>query len=155
MPPERYRFREDVLRDAARRTRRRLALTLAASAGLVVALWAGALRPRGAGAGTLAFSLVFLAALAALSARRRMGRLHARWASFEVRLDEEAIVREVAGAAPVRIARAEVAAIEERPEGLLVRGRSGEALLVPRQVDGYAGAREALARWVPGPAPSP
>jgi len=155
MTVERYRFREDVLHAAARRTRRRLGLTLVSAAALVVAAWALALRGRGAGAGTLAFSLVLLGALAALSMRRRMGRLHARWASFEVRLEDDAVVREVAGVPPVRIARADVAGVEERPEGLVVRGRSGAALLVPRDVDGFARAREALARWAPGAAPGP
>ncbi len=149
MPTERYRFREEVLRDAARRTRRRGALTLLATAALVVAVWATTLRGRGAGVGTLAFSLGLLAALAVASMRRRMGRLHARWASFEVRLEDDAVLREVAGVPTVRISRGEVAAVEERPEGLVVRGGSGAALLVPRDVDGYARAREALARWAP------
>jgi hypothetical protein len=152
VPTERYRFREEILRDAARRTRRRLALTLLATGAIVVAVWATALRAQGAGAGTLVFSLALLSALAAVSMRRRMGRLHARWASFEVRLDDDAVVREVVGVAPVRIARGDVLAVEERPEGLVVRGRSGAALLVPRELDGYARAREALARWAPGPA---
>ncbi len=151
MPTERYRFREDVLRDAARRTRRRLAATLVATGAIVVAVWATALRAQGAGVGTLAFSLALLCALALFSMRRRMGRLHARWASFAVTLDDEAVVREVAGVAPVRIARADVAAVEERPEGIVVRGRSGAALLVPRDLDGYTRAREALARWVAPP----
>ena len=69
-----------------------------------------------------------------------------------MRLDDEAVVREVAGVAPVRIARGDVAAVEERAEGLVVRGRSGAALLVPREIDGYARAREALAGWSPGQA---
>jgi hypothetical protein len=153
LPTERYRFREEILRAATRRARRRLALTLLATGAIVVAVWATALRAQGAGIGTLAFSLALLAALAAVSMRRRMGRLHARWASFEVRVDEDAGVREVAGVAPVRIARAEVASVEERPEGLVVRGRSGAALLVPREIDGYARARQALVGWAPGQAP--
>lgn len=151
MPTDRHRFGDHVLRAAASRARRRLALTLLATAALVLAVWATALRPQGAGVGTLAFSLGLLVALAAISLRRRMGRLHARWASFEVRIEEDAVVREVAGAAPLRIARADVTAVEERPEGLVVRARSGAALLVPREVDGYPSAREALARWSPGP----
>jgi hypothetical protein len=149
MPTDRFRFREEVLRAAARRTRRRLALTLLATGALVVAVWGTALRGRGAGVGTLVFALGLLLALAAVSTRRRMGRLHARWASFEVRLEEDAVLREVVGVPPVRIARGDVAAVEDRPEGLVVRARSGEALLVPREVDGYARAREALARWAP------
>lgn len=149
MASDRYRFGEDVLRAAARRARRRLGLTLLATAAIVVAVWSVALRARGAGVGTLAFSLALLVALAAVSMRRRMGRLHARWASFEVRVEDGAVVREVVGAAPLRIARAEVTAVEERPEGLVVRGRSGAALLVPRDLDGYPRAREALARWTP------
>jgi hypothetical protein len=155
MPTERYRFREHALHEAARRTRRRLALTLFSTGALVVAVWAIGLRGRGAGPGTLAFSLAFLVLLAALSTRRRMGRLHARWASFEIRLDDDAIEREVAGVPTVRIPRSEVAGVEERPEGLVVRARSGAALLVPRDVDGYGRAREALARWAAGPALPP
>jgi hypothetical protein len=153
MPAERFRFPDAVLRVAARRTLRRLALTLLAAAALVVALWAIALRPQGAGAGTLAFALAFLAALAAVSTRRRMRRLHARWGSFEVRIEDDAVVREVTGFRSVRIAREEIAAADERPEGLVVRGRAGAVLLVPRDVDGYARARERLLAWAPRPSP--
>lgn len=145
MAAERFRFPDAVLRVAARRTLRRLAVTLVAAAAAVVALWATALRPEGAGAGTLAFALAFLAALAAVSTRRRLRRLQARWGSFEVRIEDDAVVREVTGFRSVRIARDEVAAVEERAEGILVRARGGAALLVPREVEGYALARERLA----------
>jgi hypothetical protein len=149
MPTERFRFREDVLRAAAARTRRRLATTLVATAAVVVAVWSAALRPKGAGWGTLAFSLALLLALAGLSMRRRMRRLHARWGSFEIVVDEVAISRQVSGFAPVRIARADVESIGERADGVVVRGRGGAALLVPREIDGYARLREALAGWAP------
>ncbi len=147
MDPERFRFREDALRGAAARTRRRFATTLAATAAIVAVVWAAALRPRGAGWGTLAFSLGLLLALAAVSLRHRMRRLHARWASFEIALDGEAIARRVDGFAPLRIARAEVDTIGERPDGIVVRARGGAALLLPRELDGYARLREALAGW--------
>lgn len=150
MAEERFRFREDVLRAAAGKTRRRLGATLAAAAAGVVGFWAWFLRPQGAGAGTLAFSLAFLLALAAFSLRKRMRRLHARWGSFEVSIDESEVRREVVGAPAVRIARAEVAAVEERPEGLVVRARGGGALLVPRGLDRFARARELLAAWSSG-----
>ncbi len=150
MPTDRFRFREDVLRAAAARTRRRFAATLVATAAIVAAIWSAALRPRGAGWGTLAFSLALLLALAALSIRRRMRRLHARWASFEIALDDDGIARQVSGFAPVRIARAEVERIGERADGIVVRARGGAALLVPREIDGYARLRETLAAWGAG-----
>ncbi len=150
MPTERFRFQEQVLASAAARTRRRFAATLVATAAIVVALWSAALRPKGAGWGTLAFSLGLLLALASLSLSRRMRRLHARWGSFEIALDEDAIVRRVAGFAPLRIGRADVEGIGERPDGIVVRARGGTALLVPRDLEGYARLREALAGWGAG-----
>ncbi|HET8542291.1 MAG TPA: hypothetical protein VFL83_20620 [Anaeromyxobacter sp.] len=153
MPTERFRFREDVLRAAAARTRRRFATTLVATAAVIVAVWSAALRPQGAGWGTLAFSLALLLALAAVSMGRRMRRLHARWGSFEIALGEDAIGREVSGFAPVRIARADVEAVGERADGLVVRGRGGVLLLVPREIDGYARLRAAVAAWAPPPGP--
>ncbi len=149
MAVERFRFREDVLRAAARRTRRRLAATLVAAAAAVAGVWATALRERGAGTGSLAFALGLLVVLAAFSLRGRMRRLHARWASFEIALDEGAIAREVTGFPRLELARADIAAIEERAAGLVVRGRAGAALLVPREVEGYARVREALSGWAP------
>lgn len=147
MATERFRFREEVLRAAGARTRRRLAATLGATAAVVVAVWATALRAQGAGPGTLAFSLGFLLLLAALTLARRMRRLHARWSSFEVALDGAAITRSVAGAPPVRIARADVASVGERADGIVVRARGGASLIVPRELEGYARLREALAGW--------
>lgn len=149
MTTERFRFREDVLHAAASRLRRRFALTLAATGAIVVLVWATALRAQGAGPGTLAFSVVFLLGVATLSLRRRMRRLHARWDSFAVTIEGERVVREVAGFRPLSIARADVEAIEERAEGIVVRGRGGQVLLVPRDLDGYARARAALAAWRP------
>ena len=153
MATERFRFRDDVLRGAAARTRRRFATTLVATAAVVVAVWAAALRPQGSGWGTLAFSLALLLALAAFSMKRRMRRLHARWDSFEIALEERAVARQVSGFAPVRIAREDVEAIGETAEGLVLRGRGGALLLVPRDIDGYARVREALAGWAPRSAP--
>ncbi|HEX9400098.1 MAG TPA: hypothetical protein VF912_08320 [Anaeromyxobacter sp.] len=147
--PERYRFRDDVLRSAASRTRRRLLVSMIAAAAAVVGLWAAALRPQGAGPRTLGFALVLLGALAFVSLRRRLSRLHARWTSFELTLDAEAIGREVVGFPSVRIARAEVAAIGERAAGIVVSDRAGRALLVPRELEGYERVREALAAWGP------
>jgi hypothetical protein len=56
----------------------------------------------------------------------------------------------VEGFAPVAIARADVVGVEERPEGVVVRGRGGAAVLVPRDVEGYERARAILSGWVPG-----
>ena len=78
-----------------------------------------------------------------------MRRLHARWESFEIAFAEGAISRQLSGVAPLRIARADVEGIGERADGLVVRGRGGALLLVPRELDGYARLREALAAWVP------
>lgn len=149
MDIERFRFREDVLRSAASRTRRRLLVSFAAAAAAVVGLWGGVLRGQGARPATLAFALVLLALLAVLSLRRRLGRLHARWSSYELRVEADGISRDVSGFPPVRIARADVAAIEERAAGLVVRDRGGRALLVPRELDGYDRVRGLLRAWRP------
>ncbi len=150
MSIERFRFRGEVLRAAAARTRRRFAATLLVTAAIVVALWSAALRPKGAGWGTLAFSLGLLGAVAALSIARRMRRLHARWSSFEIALEGDAISRRVTGGPPLRIARADVETIGERADGIVVRARGGAALVVPRALEGYARVREALAGWGAG-----
>jgi hypothetical protein len=151
MAEERFRFPDEVLRSAAGTTRRRLGVRLLAATAGVVAFWAFALRGQGAGAGTLAFSLVFLVALAAVSMRRRMRRLHARWGSFEVTIGNDAVERVVAGVPPVRIERADVRAVEEHPEGVVVRARGGTHLLVPRGIEDFTKARDLLSAWVPPP----
>lgn len=149
MPPESFRFAAASLQAAARRLRRRLAATLVATAAVVTAVWFATLRPRGSGWGSLAFSLTLLLALAALSLRRRFRRLHERWSSFAIVVDEGGIAREVAGFSPVRIARADVRSVEEGGAGVIVRGREGALLLVPREVEGYGRVRELLAGWGP------
>jgi hypothetical protein len=78
-----------------------------------------------------------------------MARFRARWTSFEIALGEDAIAREIAGFPPVRIARAEVTAVEEIPAGLAVRDARGRGLVVPRELEGYEGVRTALAAWRP------
>ncbi len=147
MDPQRFRFREDVLRSAASRMRRRLLASAVAAAAATVVVWGAVLRPRGAGPSALAVALALLAVLAFSSLRRRLRRLHARWSSFEVRVEADAIGREVSGFPPIRIARADVSAVEERAAGLVVRDRAGRSLLVPREVDGYERVRELLASW--------
>lgn len=149
MQPQLFRFRQDVLSAARSRMRRRLLLSVGAAALAILALWGGILRRQGSTLGTLAFALILLGVLAALSLRKRLRRLDARWSSFGVHLDEEGISREVIGFPSIRIARADIAAVEERGAGLVVRGRAGQALLVPREVDGYERIRELLAAWRP------
>jgi hypothetical protein len=150
--PRRFRFREDVLRSAERRIRRRLLATFAATAALVVLVWGTALRAHGARGATLVSSLVLLSFLALLTFRRRMGRLRARWSSFEIVLDEEGIRRVVAGFPDLSIARADARSVGESGAGIVVRDSSGRAILVPRELDGYHEVREALARGgAPGP----
>lgn len=147
MEPQLFHFREDVLRAAESRTRRRLLVSVATAAAAIAGLWAAVLRPQGSRPATLAFALVLLAALAFFSLRKRLRRLHARWSSFEVRLEADAIGREVSGFPAVRIARADVGAIEERAAGLVVRDRAGRSLLVPRELEGYERVRELLSGW--------
>jgi hypothetical protein len=147
MDPERFRFRDDVLRAAASRTRRRLLVSFAAAAAATAALWGGVLRERGARPASLAFALALLTLLAFLSLRRRLGRLHARWSSFEVRVEADGISRVVSGFPPIRIARAELAGVEERAEGVVVRDRSGRSLLVPRELEGYERVRGLVSAW--------
>jgi hypothetical protein len=146
---ERFRFRPEVLRAAASRTRRRVLASAVATAAAAAALWGVVLRPRGGGPGALAFALALLGLLALLSLRRRLRRLHARWSSFEVALRDDGIARTVDGFPPIAIARAEVSGVEERPTGLVVRGARGAALLVPREVEGYERVRALVAAWAP------
>lgn len=148
-PPERFRFQDGVLRAAASRLRRRLLVTLGATAAVVIAMYEGALRRHGASWATLGFALGLLLVLAALTLGRRMRRLHARWASFSVSLDVSSVERRVQGSPTVRIARADVVAVEEGARGIVVRDRDGRGLLVPREIDGYDRIRAALEEWVP------
>jgi hypothetical protein len=146
-PEERFRFRDDVLRSAASRTRRRILVSVVATAAAAIGVWAAALRPRGGGPGSLVVAVALIAVLSFFTLRRRLGRLHARWSSFEVTISDDRIARVVEGFAPLTLPRAQVVAVEERPAGLVVRGHGGASLLVPREVDGYERARARLASW--------
>jgi hypothetical protein len=147
-----FRFPEVVLGAAASRTRRRVFVSAGLVAAAAVALWAAVLRPRGSGPGAAVFSVALLLLLAFVSLRRRLRRLHARWASFEVTVWPDAVGRTVEGFPPVRIARADVASVGEVDAGVLVRDRGGNAVLVPREVEGYERARAVLAGWGGGAA---
>jgi hypothetical protein len=94
--------------------------------------------------------MALLALLAFLTLRRRLRRLLARWSSFELTVEADAVVRAVEGFPSIRIARAEVASVEERPAGVVVRGRDGASLLVPREVERYERARDLLTSWKAG-----
>lgn len=148
---ERFRFRADVLHAAASRTRRRILLSVIVTGAAAAAVWAAALRPRGDGPGALVFGLGLLAVLAVLSLRRRLARLHARWSSFEVTISDEGVARAVEGFPPISIARGEVVGVEERPAGLVVRGREGASLLVPRDLERYEQARDRVVAWAAAP----
>jgi hypothetical protein len=127
---------------------RRFAATVVAVVLIVIAAYAGGLRD-GRGMDALLFPFALLVVLVVVSYRRRMARFRARWASYEIALADDAIAREIAGFPPVRIARAEVASIEELPSGLAVRDGRGRGLVVPRELEGYEGVREALEAWMP------
>lgn len=152
---ERFRVRDDVLRAAASRTRRRILLSIAVTAAAAAGVWAAALRPRGGGPGALVLALALVAVLAFFSLRRRLGRLHARWSSFEVTISDDRVARAVEGFAPTAIPRGDVVAVEEQAAGLVVRGRDGTSLLVPRELEGYERARERVAAWSPAPRAAP
>jgi hypothetical protein len=142
-----FRLHPAALARAARRTNRRFVATLAAAALLVGGLFVSAQRGAGSGPRVLVFGYALLAALAAVSYRRRMVRFRARWTTFEIALDDDGVSRTVEGFPPVRLARADVAAVEEGPRGLAVRDRAGRGLLVPRELDGYERLRAALEAW--------
>lgn len=143
----RFRLRPDASRATARRMNRRFAATFVAVVALVLAAYAAGMRDTGRGLDALVIPFALLLVLAAFSYVRRMRRFRARWASFEIALEDEAIGRAVIGFPPVRIVRADVAAIEEVGAGLAVRARDGRGIVVPRELDGYERVRGALAGW--------
>lgn len=148
--PEHFRLRADAMAALRRRLDRRFAATLLATALLVVLAFASGLRGGGLGGwGTLAVGLGLLAALAAWSYRRRIRTFRARWESFTVVLGEDAVSRSVDGHPELRIVRAEVAEVGEAPAGLVIRARTGSALVVPREIEGYERLRSALSAWGP------
>ena len=141
-----FRLEAAAFRIEERRAHGRAAALAAATAAVVVAVWAGLLRGRGAGPGTLVLPLVLLAALAGLSHLARMRRARARWEGFRVAIGEDGITRELPGFPTLRIGRADVTAVVEDQAGISVRA-GDRALLVPRQLQGYERFREALAGW--------
>jgi hypothetical protein len=147
-PAEPLRFQLDpaAFTAEARRVRRRAAALAAATALVLLGVWAGVLRDRGAGPGSLLLPLALLALLAGFSHRTRMRRSLARWRGFAVVLEDDAIARELPGFPTVRIPRAEIATVEDGPRGVAVRSRD-RALFVPRQLDGYERFRAALEVW--------
>ncbi len=146
---ERFRLRAEAMQRMARRLNARFALTVATVALLVVGLYSAGLRDREGGYASLAVGLAVLAVLAFWSWRRRLTRFRERWASYTVVLGPAAVERTVVGYPDVRIARDEVTAVGDTPGGLVVRGRSGEAVAVPRELEGYERLRAALLAWKP------
>jgi len=143
----RFRLRPEASRATARRMNRRFAATVVAVVLLVLAAYAGGMRDSGRGLDVLAVPFALLLVLAGFSYVRRMRRFRARWASFEIALENDAIGRAVIGFPPVRILRTDVASIEELRSGLAVRARDGRGIVVPRELDGYERIRDALAGW--------
>ena len=142
----RFRLRPEASRATARRMNRRFAATVVAVVLLVLAAYAAGMRDSGRGLDVLVVPFALLLVLAAFSYVRRMRRFRARWASFEIALENDAIGRAVIGFPPVRILRTDVASIEELRSGLAVRARDGRGS-VPRELDGYERIRDALAGW--------
>lgn len=143
----RFRLRPEGSRATARRMNRRFAATVVAVVLLVLAAYAGGMRDSGRGLDVLVVPFALLLVLAAFSYVRRMRRFRARWASFEIALENDAIGRAVIGFPSVRILRTDVASIEELRSGLAVRARDGRGVVVPRELDGYERIRDALAGW--------
>jgi hypothetical protein len=143
----RFRLRPEASRATARRMNHRFAATVVAVVLLVLAAYAGGMRDSGRGLDVLVVPFALLLVLAAFSYVRRMRRFRARWASFEIALENDAIGRAVIGFPPVRILRTDVASIEELRSGLAVRARDGRGVVVPRELDGYERIRDALAGW--------
>jgi hypothetical protein len=148
VPDRDHEFRLDAaaFRAEERRAHLRAAALAVATAAVVLGVWAGLLRDRGAGPGSLVLPLALLALLAGLSHLARMRRARARWDGLRVVLGADAITRETPGFPAVRIERPEVTAVEEGPRGIVVRA-GDRALLVPRQIEGYERVRGALAGW--------
>jgi hypothetical protein len=143
----RFRLRADAMAAVAARMNRRFVLTALSAFALLVALAAGMVRGGDTGPRTLVFGLLLLLALVAVTYRRRVRRFRARWASFEITLEPEAISRTVEGHPPVTIARASVTALEEHAAGITVRGAGADALVVPRELERYEAVRTALVAW--------
>lgn len=146
-PEGRFRLRADAMAAVAARMNRRFALTAAMAFALLVAIAVGMLRADDSGPRTLVFGLLLLLALVALTYRRRVRRFRARWASFEIALEGEAIERSVEGYPPIRITRTEVTALEEHAAGVTVRGAGGKGLVVPRELEDYERIRAVLVTW--------
>lgn len=148
-PEGRFRLRAEAMAAVAARMNRRFALTAAAAFALLVAIALGVMPRDEHGPRTLVFGLLLLLGLVVLTYRRRLRRFRARWDSFEIALEPEAVVRSVEGLPPVRVARAEVTAVEDLPAGVVVRGPAGRAVAVPRELERYDEVRAALVTWRP------
>jgi hypothetical protein len=147
----RFRLSTEAWSAHARRMNRRALVLVGATAAVVIAIWAGVLRDRGAGPGSLLLPLGLLVAFAGLSHLSRMRRSRGRWEGFLISLEPDAIRRELPGFPTVTLARREIASVEEGPRGVAIRAGDG-ALLVPRELEGYERFRAALAAWRSGTA---
>ncbi len=150
MLPVRATLRRDLWPPRERRMVRRLALSLGVLVSVIVAADAAILRDEPGRWGHVVLTAALVGAIAALLGLRQVSRARARWASFRLVVSDDAIRREMDGARPLEIPRAEAVRVAEGPAGILVAAR-GRQLGVPREVDGYERVRDALAAWGTGP----
>lgn len=117
------------------------------AAGVVGGYLSASNGPIGVGMAAVAV-LAFLAVVLTLAVRRAIERARTELASFELHVSDDALSRTLADHADIAVRRADVTAIEEHPNGLIVRG-ANRRLLVPRTVDGFGEVRERLREWAP------
>ncbi len=149
MPELRFQLRREDWPPQERILVRRLVLTFGVLCAVLVAVNAAMLRDEPGRWGHVALTVALVGAIAWLLARRRVRRARAQWTSFAIVLDGDRLRRELHGARTVEIARADVEAVEERPEGIWVTG-GGRRVLAPRVIGDFDGCRAAIRSWRSG-----
>lgn len=99
---------------------------------------------------TLLITAVLFGVMAPLQFRR-IRREHEAWASYELTIGHQAILRTYKDLPPLSIARSQVTGLREHPEnGLTITTADPlTTLVVPRTLDRYQDARERLLKWRP------